>query len=273
MKFLYAIEKFVSYLLYFSGVYWIARRRLETKGAAVALVYHRVMAGRSGAGEMVGEEAFAWQMRYLRERCRPVGWPEIRQRDTGVGIRVLVTFDDGYRDNFTRAMPVMERNEIPGIFFVVTDFVFDGQVPGPEEKDDDAVPSRSEIEAANRSRWITIGNHTASHSIASRAGDGEFDAEIERSQARLREVLGNAPRVFAWPRGRTEDVTQRAAEILENHDIEAAFTMAPGRITGAESPYFIPRVGMSHVNDSIVFKVKLLGLLGPLVKIKNALGA
>lgn len=277
MKFLYTIEKLVSYLLYFTGVYWFAHRRLAKSGAAVVVVYHRVLAGRRGAGEMAGEDAFAWQMRYLRERCRPVGWPKICERGAGGGIRVLVTFDDGYRDNFTRAMPVMEQNEIPGIFFVVTDFVFDGREPGRGEgdvaADDGLVPSKSELEAANRSPWITIGNHTASHTIASQSGVTEFDAEIERSQARLREEFGDAPRVFAWPRGRSEDLTQQALEVLERHGIEAAFTMVPGRISGTESPYFLPRTGMSHVNDSIVFKVKLVGLLGPFVKIKNALGA
>jgi peptidoglycan/xylan/chitin deacetylase (PgdA/CDA1 family) len=167
---------------------------------------------------------------------------------------------------------VMERNEIPGIFFVVTDFVFDGRDPGGGRTDGQA-PERAEFEAAVRSPWITIGNHTASHPIASRTRDEEFEAEIERSQARLREELGAAPKVFAWPRGRAEDVTQRAAGVLENHGIEAAFTMVPGRISGTESPYFLPRTGMSHVNDSIVFRVKLVGLLGPLVKIKNTLGA
>jgi hypothetical protein len=80
------------------------------------------------------------------------------------------------------------------------------------------------------------------------------------------------PELFAYPRGRRGDVTREATTVLEKHGIKAAFTMTPGRVTRTTDRYFVPRIGVSHVNDKIVFKVKILGLLSPLVKLKNLFG-
>lgn len=278
MTFLYIVERLVSYLLYFTGIYWISKKHLERRSAGVVLVYHRVLEGKRAPGEMVGEAAFDWQMRYLKKCCAPFDWHTTRKaEDGGSGIRVMVTFDDGHRDNFTRALPVMEKHGVPGVFFLVTNFVFekqkidaDGTVAGHGE---DQGPTDEELAAAKQSGLITFGNHTASHRIVSSLESHELDGELAESQNVFRERLGVVPELFAYPRGRRDDVTEGAAPILKKHGIKAAFTMIPGRVTRRTHPYFVPRIGVSHVNDRIVFKVKILGLLSPLVKLKNLLGA
>jgi peptidoglycan/xylan/chitin deacetylase (PgdA/CDA1 family) len=274
MKFLFLVEKVASYFLYFTGIYRLVRRRLQTQGGAIVLVYHRVLSGSRRSGEMVGEAAFDWQMRYLRENFVPVDWPTMSESGEGTGgIEVLVTFDDGYHDNFTRALPVMARYRIPGVYFLVTDFVFEGRRVGENGEKEGEVPTSADLRAAQESRWVTFGNHTASHAFVSRMSPDDFDRELSRSQERFRETLGVTPELFAYPRGRPGDVSEGADQVLRNHGFKAAFTMIPGRIAENSSQFFLPRIGVSHVNDPIVFKVKMLGLLAPLVKLKNAFGA
>jgi hypothetical protein len=61
------------------------------------------------------------------------------------------------------------------------------------------------------------------------------------------------------------------ATILEKVGIKADFTMVPGVVDAKTLRYFVPRIGVSHVNDRILVQVKILGLLGRVVKVKPRL--
>ncbi|MEJ2721499.1 MAG: polysaccharide deacetylase family protein [bacterium] len=271
MRIIYWIELAVAYLFYCTGIYWVRRRRLDREGATVVIVYHRVLDGRRGTGEMVGEDAFARQMDYLARRCRPAAWNEI-MRPAGPGLRVLVTFDDGYRDNFTRALPILERHDVPAVFFAVSEFVFNKRrIDGIDEDDAEVIPTAGDLQRAKESPVVSFGNHTATHRLFSQLTLKECDDELARSQAAFRERLQVRPAVFAYPRGRAEDLRDDAARVFEKHTIEAAFTMVPGLVGPGTDRYAIPRIGMSHVNDGVLFRVKLTGLLNPMVNLKNRL--
>ena len=111
-------------------------------------------------------------------------------------------------------------------------------------------------------------------------GDGDelvdpgaaLEREIDASQEAFQKRLGIRPEVFAYPRGRKRDVPGSATSILQERGFEMAFTMIPGLVSRSTDRYSIPRIGMSHVNDIILFKVKLLGLLNFLVRAKNLIG-
>jgi peptidoglycan/xylan/chitin deacetylase (PgdA/CDA1 family) len=274
MRLGYLLEALCAYVLYYSGIYWLRRKSLEKRGAAVVLVYHRVLRGKHTTGQMVGEEALEWQLRYIRGHFQPVGWESILSPARALpGIRVLVTFDDGYRDNFTRALPVIEKFRIPAVFFATTNLIFDRKAirDNGRDLDGDIFPTSDELRRAKESPYITYGNHTASHGILSRVKREAFETELSESQRKFQEQLGVTPNVFAFPRGRKGDVTQAVFPALEKNNIHAAFTMIPGLVDSKTHRYLIPRIGMSHVNDKVLFKVKMLGLLNPLISLKNRL--
>jgi peptidoglycan/xylan/chitin deacetylase (PgdA/CDA1 family) len=101
---------------------WLHRRRL------LVLCYHGVVPGRHPGAfayrNTVATEEFAAQMRHLARAFTPVaaaqvlaaldGGPELPDR------AVLVTFDDGYRNNLVHALPVLERWRVPAVVFVTT---------------------------------------------------------------------------------------------------------------------------------------------------------
>ncbi len=274
MKLVFLLEVFIAHLLYCTGIYWLRRRFLERRGVVVVLVYHRVLSGRRGTGEMVAEESLEWQMRYIREKAKPVEWESVfTQAQSAPKIRVIVTFDDGYRDNFARALPILERYRIPAVFFATTNLVFGRErLAGDDGSTDSEIfPSSEDLQRAKESPYITYGNHTASHGIVSRAQPDVFENELLESQKIFRERLGIIPEVFAYPRGRKGDVTEEAVPVLEKLNMQAAFTMIPGLVDSKTDRYAIPRIGVSHVNNRILFKVKMLGLLNSLVSLKNLL--
>jgi peptidoglycan/xylan/chitin deacetylase (PgdA/CDA1 family) len=94
----------------------------------LALNYHRVG---DGSGSMFDRglwscdaEAFDDQVRFCKahfDLITPADLPEVISR--GRGRYILMTFDDGYRDNYEVAFPILQRERAPATFFVSTGFI------------------------------------------------------------------------------------------------------------------------------------------------------
>lgn len=100
----------------------------------VTLTYHRI--GTPGDSLLdwnlwsAAAEVFDDQMRTLKRHFDVVGLADLPHVFQALGRRwarrqrfVMVTFDDGYRDNFDIAFPILKQHGIPGAFFVSTGFV------------------------------------------------------------------------------------------------------------------------------------------------------
>jgi peptidoglycan/xylan/chitin deacetylase (PgdA/CDA1 family) len=112
-----------------------ARRHHLWKGTGLTVaVYHRV-ADPSRIDDLDPElvdatpEDFDAQMAYLRQNFHPIGIDDVlrahRERRSLPPDSVLVTFDDGYRDNYQIALPILQRHRIPAAFFVTTGYLTD----------------------------------------------------------------------------------------------------------------------------------------------------
>lgn len=94
------------------------------------LCYHRIDDQADALGLAVSRAEFAQQVQALAEspHLRPVSAAEYLdiwqgRRGYGPGVPVLVSFDDGFRDNLTEAAPVLNRHGVPAILFVATDLL------------------------------------------------------------------------------------------------------------------------------------------------------
>src|SRR4051794_12648921 len=87
--------------------------------AALVLCYHRVALAEDDPYELgVRPERFAAQLDWIQAQGRIVPLDEITRR--GRGLRVAITFDDGYADNFVTAYPLLEERSAPATVFVVS---------------------------------------------------------------------------------------------------------------------------------------------------------
>ena len=96
---------------------------METEqGKALILMYHRVdRAIRDRWGLCVSPENFNAHLRHITQSFEPVRLPELvgLLRNREVPHRaVAVTFDDGYRDNLTVALPLLKEWRVPATFFI-----------------------------------------------------------------------------------------------------------------------------------------------------------
>lgn len=107
------------------------------RGRLTVLAYHRVLdvARVPFARDIVSAspEDFARQMRWIARRFDVLGLDEAIALVAGEGPRVrrpaLITFDDGYRDNFDNALPVLRALGLPATLFVVTSALGSTWVP------------------------------------------------------------------------------------------------------------------------------------------------
>jgi peptidoglycan/xylan/chitin deacetylase (PgdA/CDA1 family) len=131
-EFLRWVRGGLAYCLYFSGfLSLILRIRLRKK--AVVLMYHRVLTDEEYSrnffmgGIAVRTRTFEKQIEYLRRNFRILSPKEFISRLEREALfetkSCLVTFDDGWKDNFLNAYPILKENRTPALIFLPTDFI------------------------------------------------------------------------------------------------------------------------------------------------------
>lgn len=126
------IKVVVSHVLYALGVLQIWQR-IVLRNKAVVLMYHRVLTrderAQTGShpGIVVDCEAFAKQMAFLKRRFKVLSLEEFADRmERKVSFdnaSCLITFDDGWRDNFSHALPILQRYELPAVVYLPVNFI------------------------------------------------------------------------------------------------------------------------------------------------------
>lgn len=102
-----------------------------TSPKLLILCYHRVGLGGVPLYSQLAPALFEAQMRYLRKHYRLVSLEEgfhALQESQACGPMVAVTFDDGYRDIYTHAFPVLRKYEIPATVYLIAESMETGVV-------------------------------------------------------------------------------------------------------------------------------------------------
>jgi peptidoglycan/xylan/chitin deacetylase (PgdA/CDA1 family) len=133
-------REFISDLCAATGATWLLEH-IPHRPVLMVLNYHRI--GDKDATEYdpglfsCTAEEFDWQIGYLKSRFRMTTLDEVAGLLSGADRlsepRVLITFDDGYIDNFQLAYPILRRHEVQGVFFLPTSFAGTGRVPWWDE--------------------------------------------------------------------------------------------------------------------------------------------
>ncbi len=109
-----------------SGCLWWAKRQLRREGATVVLMFHRVLdeadweRTNSLRGIVVRSRTFERLAAYLARRCETVELSEAGPGAVGPKIRIALTFDDAWRDNYTTGLPILLAEGLPATVFVCT---------------------------------------------------------------------------------------------------------------------------------------------------------
>jgi peptidoglycan/xylan/chitin deacetylase (PgdA/CDA1 family) len=128
----YTIKVTLAHVLYYTGLLRIWQL-VVLRRKAVVLMYHRVLSLEersvtgSHPGIIVDETTFAEQMAFLRRRFCVLSLDEFTDRlARGIPFQnssCVITFDDGWRDNFENALPPLLRHELPAVVFLPVNYI------------------------------------------------------------------------------------------------------------------------------------------------------
>lgn len=212
----------------------------------LVLMYHSVSPYDEDPFEVtMTPQRFEQQMRWLRSRgLRGVSMGELLSAAANGRARRMVglTFDDGYQDFVTNALPILQR-----FGFSATMFVLAGRLGG-ENAWSRPGPCKPLLTAHQvreiASDGIEIGSHGLVHVSLLRADDGQLQEETVRSRAVLEELLGQPVRGFAYPYGHSD---ARVVAATRNAGYDYACAVEPWSGIGR---YAIPRTAVFEHDSS-----------------------
>tara|TARA_Y100000589_G_C27175545_1_gene638588 strand:+ start:1703 stop:2521 length:819 start_codon:yes stop_codon:yes gene_type:complete len=133
---------------------------------------------------------------------------------------IVITFDDGYIDNYFEAFPLLIKFNAKATFFVVTDFI-DGNISLNGLKGWESM-NWDNIKEIDSKPNFEIGGHTHSHKILGDLNPLTAKLEIDNSINLLSSQLNRKIRYFAYPFGQRHHFTKENIINLKKNSIQAA---------------------------------------------------
>lgn len=230
---------------------------MAASAAMPVLMYHRIDTVLSAhdpitVGLTVMAPAFEAQLQFLRQHgFRSVTlddmWTGVVRRAPASGRDIVLTFDDGYEDNYTVAFPLLRRYGFTGTFFVVTSTV--------GTSDHLTVAQIKEMAVAG----MAFGSHGQHHVDFSALPPSIARSELENSKRLIGGWAGDPVTFFAYPSGRYSASVERS---LADLGYRGAVTEIPGFVSATSRPYELERVRVAH-DDSLAEYARKLRLPAP----------
>lgn len=159
---------------------------------------------------------------------------------------IVLTFDDGYRDNYDQAFPLLQKHHMVATIFLMTAKI--GTAVGLTP---DQIKHMQEY-------GIEFGSHTVHHVDLRYVSAAGLISEIQGSKHILENILGEKVVSFSYPSGKYTAATIQA---VKDAGFEGAVTTAPGKIMPNYNVYLLPRVrvngdeSLSQFIASINYKI------------------
>lgn len=175
-------------------------------GEVVILMYHHCAELPPNAalrGVYVTPRQFAWQMDWLqRHDVQFCTFADLESTGASGRCRVIVTFDDGVRDVYEYAFPLLAERHIPAVVFPVVGDIGRSGVVWAENKDKSpqVLLSESQIRMMDAG-GIEFGSHLWEHRKATRLSPDELRHQLVRSRDQLAQITGRQILSIAYPYG------------------------------------------------------------------------
>lgn len=216
------------------------------------LVYHSVGADWPNS---IALADFKNQIALLEESHNIVPLADlIGQTASGIKSLAVLTFDDGYKDNF-EIFRFLQAKGLPFTLFLCTAFLDSGVCNwGTQFR---GLRSLTWTQAGEMARaGVELGSHMHNHKRWTSCSDDELKEELNRSTRLIKERCGQAVRFFAYPYGQCD---ARCGRILGERGIQAGLTGVHKTFREIEDRFQIPRLSVNAEDSLADFKQSISG--------------
>lgn len=239
-------------------------------GGLPVLNYHKINAGKEVDFLTVNTTELRKHFSYLNKK----GYTSLFISDVLAHIEqkkplpakpVMITLDDGYRDNYTALYPLLKEYNIRANIFLVGGFI---QSPDNRHLAPNPMGEFMQAqEAVEMSKdLVQFGLHTFSHQSYSKLSLPEIEADLQKTRARLQELGIPLQPCHAYTFGaynqKDDNKRQAMVALLQQHEVRLAFRVSNWvDKLPLQNKFFISRIHVSGLFPFWKFKVALWGFI------------
>jgi peptidoglycan/xylan/chitin deacetylase (PgdA/CDA1 family) len=195
------------------------------------LNYHSI-GKQPGNSLILDPDKFAQQMDYLEEhQFTPLSLSEfiliLEQKKAAPPKPVLLTFDDGYTDNYELAMPILKKHGYPATLFM-----------SPGAVGQEGYLNWEQVKEMHEAGW-DIQPHGMTHPHLPQLSAAKQKEEIVEARKQIEQQLGTIADVFCYPYG---EFNKHTIAILKEEGFRYAFTIQQGMTNSTQQPFQLKRL-------------------------------
>jgi len=216
-----------------------------TRDKAIVTCFHRVDDRLAGDSLSCTVDEFRSYLRFFKDHFHVISLPELLdriERKHDISHCLVITFDDGYLDNYENAARELRALELPACFFIATGFIGTDRIAWWDQ------------ELPFQPRWMTwddvralasmgfdIGAHTINHVDLGAVNRTTAEAEIRGSRERLEQELGMKADLFAYPYGRKRQISEENRQLVRDLGLRCCVSAYGGVVTPGTDPFRVLR--------------------------------
>lgn len=240
----------------------VKKRRYEMP----VIMYHRVIKDETEKGvhgTYVTVEQFEEQMKYLKKKgYETVTFKDLlnnryKQRFDKDKKWIMLTFDDGYKDNYENAFPILKKYQFKGIIYILDGIEYNKWDVENSENPEKRFTLMNRDELLEMQNYgIEFGGHTCTHPRLTELSLEETKTEIINSKFNIEKTIGRELLSFAYPYG---SLNEEIKKIPQEIGYRFAVATDSGSIVFSDDLFEIRRIGIFPTNNLFNFKRKVSG--------------
>lgn len=213
-----------------------------TKEKPTILIYHSISKEKHQFN--IHPEVFEEQIKYLKkENFKFLKLKDLENIKELSNKSVLITFDDGYENVFINAIPILEKYNVPAIFFISVGLI-DNKIGELQ------IMNWGQIKLLSENHLFEIGSHAYDHVRLTSLDENDLDKQIEKSKVVLEEHLNINIRGISFPFGR---YNKNIIKKIKKRGYYYAFGVEPRNLLKEEDLFLIPRIAVDNSIFSDIF--------------------
>lgn len=216
------------------------------------LMYHQFVKKAEDGGKIklfVTEKQFEIQLKILKF----LGYKTITFNDLmKIGLEnrfdkkyIIITVDDGYKDNYEILFPMLKKYNMKAVIFLVSNLKYNKWTMESDNEKKFMLMSDEEVREMQESGYIEFGGHTLSHISFLKASDEEAEKEIFEDKKITEKRLEKELNVFAYPYGHRKEETK---EMVKKAGYKFAVSTDTGSGIFTEDLYDIRRTAIDKTS-------------------------